>query len=90
MIQKNEANIRVETSLDQMHSGQCGWITRLEGPEPTIRRLLEMGMVEDSFIEVVHEAPFGKDPVAIRVRGGLLALRRNEAKHVTVRRCAHL
>jgi ferrous iron transport protein A len=50
----------------------------------TVSRLLEMGFLEGAWIEVVHEAPFGGDPIAIRVRGTLLALRRNEANAVEV------
>lgn len=72
--------------LGQMSKGQGGYICRIEGPEATVRRLLEMGMVEEAFVEIIHEAPFGGDPVAVRVRGGLLALRRQEASCVTVRK----
>jgi ferrous iron transport protein A len=49
-----------------------------------VSRLMEMGVLEGSFVEVVHEAPFGGDPVAIRVRGALIALRRQEANAVEV------
>ncbi|MCE9626050.1 MAG: ferrous iron transport protein A [Deltaproteobacteria bacterium] len=72
--------------LGEMHRGQGGYICRVEGPEATVRRLLEMGMVEEAYVEIVHEAPFGRDPVAVRVRGGLLALRRQEAACVTIRK----
>jgi ferrous iron transport protein A len=41
-------------------------------------------LLEGSTVEVLHEAPFGKDPIAVRVRGALLALRRSEANHVRV------
>lgn len=73
-------------SLGEMRRGQGGYICRVEGPEATVRRLLEMGMVEEAYVEIVHEAPFGHDPVAVRVRGGLLALRRQEASCVTIRK----
>ena len=69
-----------------MSKGQGGYICRIDGPEATVRRLLEMGMIEEAYVEIVHEAPFGGDPVAVRVRGGLLALRRQEATCVTVRK----
>ncbi len=72
--------------LGELQKGQGGYICRVEGPEATVRRLLEMGMVEDAYVEMVHEAPFGRDPVAVRVRGGLLALRRQEARCVTLRK----
>lgn len=49
-------------------------------------RLMEMGLLEGSAIELVHEAPFGGDPIAVRVRGALIALRRGEANQVWVER----
>ena len=54
-----------------------------EGSE-IISRLLEMGFLEGSRLEVIHEAPFGGDPIAVRVRGALIALRRNEANLIRV------
>lgn len=87
MIGKNKTFLQTETTLDQIPRGQGGWITRLDGPEALVCRMLEMGLVEDAYVEMAHEAPFGKDPVAVKVRGGgLLALRRSEAKLVNVRR----
>lgn len=47
-------------------------------------RLLEMGLLEGAWVEVVHEAPFGGDPIAVRVRGSLVALRRSEANFIEV------
>lgn len=48
------------------------------------RRLREMGILEGSSVTVVHEAPFGKDPIAIQSRGALVALRRAEANLIHV------
>lgn len=74
--------------LGELHKGEGGYICQVEGPEATVRRLLEMGLVEESYVEIVHEAPFGRDPVAVRVRGGLLGLRRQEASCVLLRKAA--
>jgi ferrous iron transport protein A len=49
-----------------------------------VKRLMEMGVLEGSPFQVVHEAPWGGDPIAVRVRGALIALRRNEANAVEV------
>jgi len=49
------------------------------------KRLLEMGFVEGAPIMVLHEAPFTKDPIIIRLRNMRIALRRNEARCVLVR-----
>lgn len=72
--------------LGELRKGEGGYICRVEGPEATVRRLLEMGMIEEAYVEIVHEAPFGRDPVAVRVRGGLLGLRRQEASCVLLRK----
>jgi ferrous iron transport protein A len=74
--------------LGELKKGEQGTITRVTGEnaerDEIARRLLEMGLLEGSRVELVHEAPFGGDPVAVRVRGALLALRRNEANLVEV------
>lgn len=43
------------------------------------RRLIEMGFIEGAEIEIVHEAPFGRDPIAVRVGPATVALRRRDA-----------
>ena len=48
------------------------------------RRLLQMGFLEGSMVGMIHEAPFGGDPIAVRIRGALVALRRAEANLVEV------
>lgn len=50
-----------------------------------IQRILEMGIVEGAEIEVALEAPWSHDPIAVRVRGSLIALRRSEAEWIQVR-----
>jgi ferrous iron transport protein A len=49
------------------------------------RRLLELGFVEGAMVEVLHEGPVGRDPIAVRVNNTTIALRRREAMaiHVT-------
>ncbi len=43
------------------------------------RRLIEIGFLEGAEVEVLHEGPFGKDPIAIRVGTATVALRRRDA-----------
>ncbi|MBU6375513.1 MAG: ferrous iron transport protein A [Bdellovibrionales bacterium] len=52
--------------------------------EDLVRNLLEMGLIEGSMVRVVHQAPLGGDPIAVEVRGALIALRRQEAAGITV------
>lgn len=74
-------------SLGRLARGGRGVISRLGSPaysSEMIERLMQMGLLEGALVEVIHEAPFGKDPIAVRVRGSLIALRRHEANAVEV------
>ena len=47
-------------------------------------RLLELGFIEGAEIRVLHEGPFGRDPMAVRVNDTTIALRRREAMAILV------
>lgn len=47
------------------------------------KRLLDMGLVPGSELEVLRVAPLG-DPVEVRIKGYNLSLRKEEAKSVEV------
>lgn len=49
------------------------------------RLLLEIGFVEGARVEILHEGPFGRDPIAVRVDDMRVALRRREATAVMIR-----
>jgi DtxR family Mn-dependent transcriptional regulator len=53
----------------------------------TRRRLLDLGLTPGARVTAVLSNAFG-DPRAFRVRGTTIALRREQARHVWVRRCA--
>jgi ferrous iron transport protein A len=48
------------------------------------RRLLELGFVEGAEVEILHEGPMGRDPIAVRVNDNTIALRRREAMAILV------
>ena len=54
-----------------------GWLDHL--PD----RLLELGVLPGTLIEVVREAPLG-DPIALRVKSSQLAIRREDAARIHV------
>lgn len=58
-------------------------IERLEGPREDCNRLLDLGFTPGEEVIVTHAAPLG-DPLVIRVRGALLALRKREAAWIHV------
>ena len=72
-----------QRSLDQLAPGQTGVIVRLDGDEVIMRRMMELGLVPGTEVEVVRRAPLG-DPVEICVRQVHLSIRRAEAAHVHV------
>lgn len=47
-------------------------------------QLIEMGFVEGARVEILHEGAIGRDPIAVRVSGITIALRRREAQSVVV------
>ena len=55
----------------------------LSAPEME-RRLIELGFVEGARVSILHEGLFGRDPIAVRVGGATVALRRREAMAIRV------
>ena len=45
-------------------------------------RLLEIGFEEGLSVEVLHQGPFGRDPIAVKVGTMTVALRRMEAEAI--------
>jgi Fe2+ transport system protein FeoA len=70
-------------TLDQLSLGRRGLVTALDGDDPLVQRLLEMGLLEGEEVEVVGIAPLG-DPIEVRLRDYRLSLRRREAARVHV------
>lgn len=52
------------------------------------RRLRELGLDEGVTVEALHVAPFGRDPIACRVGRMTVALRRAQARCITVEMAA--
>jgi ferrous iron transport protein A len=48
-------------------------------PAELERRLVEMGFIEGARVEILHQGLFGADPIAVRIDGATVALRRSEA-----------
>lgn len=73
IVQISESNLSQESVLPQ---------GELE------RRLLEMGFSEGSEVTLLHEGPFGKDPIVVRLHScHLIALRKKEASAILVNLC---
>ena len=70
-------------TLDRLPVGRQARITALSAPTSQRRRLMELGFVPGGTITAVQESPWG-DPVAYAVCGAVIALRRADARRITV------
>ncbi len=74
---------QVIMNLRKMSINQCGTITAVKVGGELGRRIREMGLVPGTEITIKQRAPLN-DPVALRVMGGTLTLRNNEADFIDV------
>jgi Fe2+ transport system protein FeoA len=68
-----------------MKAGDRAIVLRLDGDPTVRRRLMELGLVPGTPVELVRRAPLG-DPIELAVRGVHLSLRRTEASLIHVSR----
>ncbi|MFH7319684.1 ferrous iron transport protein A [Desulfurivibrio sp. D14AmB] len=69
--------------LRRMAKNQSGVIAAVKVGGELGQRIREMGLVPGTRVTVQGRAPLN-DPVALRVMGGTLTLRNNEADHIEV------
>jgi ferrous iron transport protein A len=70
-------------SLAALEPGERGKVTGVGGDADSARRLMDLGLIRGTTVEVIRRAPLG-DPMEVRLRGFMLTLRRAEAEHITV------
>jgi len=73
----------VSMNLAQTRIGQIVTVAHVAGDGSFRRRLMELGLVPGTRVEVVGVAPLG-DPLELLVRGSSLSIRRAEAAGVSV------
>lgn len=69
--------------LNQLKKGEKGRVVKIGGSGSIHRRLLDMGLVSGSDIEMQRIAPLG-DPIEIKIKGYNLSLRKEEAASIEV------
>lgn len=82
----------VRLALGLARRGFRGRIAAIEVPATSTelspgeleRRLVELGFTEGAEVEILHEGLFGRDPIAVRVDGATVAIRRREAMAILV------
>jgi ferrous iron transport protein A len=73
----------VARALAELAPGERGKVVSVAGDADATRRLMDLGLIRGTTIEVIRRAPMG-DPLEIKLRGFMLTLRRAEAEHITV------
>ena len=73
----------IEKPLSEMPIGTVGTVIENGLTGLTKRRLMDLGFIPGSKIEVLRKIPAG-DPTAYYVRGTIIALRNNEASHISI------
>jgi ferrous iron transport protein A len=73
----------VPQPLTSVTAGTKATVTEIHVPQASRARLMEMGLLVGTPVELVRFAPMG-DPVEIKVRGYHLTLRKSEAEQILV------
>jgi Fe2+ transport system protein FeoA len=69
--------------LGDLRVHDTGVVKQIVGQERLKKRLLDMGIVPGSVLEVLRIAPFG-GPVEVRIKGYNLSLRADEARMISI------
>ncbi|MBE6885556.1 MAG: ferrous iron transport protein A [Oscillospiraceae bacterium] len=77
--------MEAERCLSQLGEGQSGIVDRISAEGRIRRRLQDIGLIEGAEVVCVRVSPLG-DPVAYAICGAVIALRREDARQVTLRR----
>lgn len=70
-------------TLDCLPVGGRAVVSGLTAPDSQRRRLQELGFIPGGQVEALLESPWG-DPVAYTVCGAVIALRRSDARQISI------
>ena len=82
-LEKLKGGKMKEVPLMELSPGEKGEITKVKGSGQIKQRILAMGIVPGTSLEVERVAPLG-DPIEVKVKGYHLSLRKEEAKKIYV------
>jgi Fe2+ transport system protein FeoA len=77
--------INEPSTLVDLRKGEEAVLEQLDLPADDAQRLMELGFLPGTRLSVAHSAP-GGDPLVFRVDGAEVALRRETAAHLKIRR----
>ena len=71
--------------LNDLQMGEVGVITSLMAQGSIKRRLLDIGLVDDTEVQCISNSP-SQDPKAFLIRGAVIALRNEDCQNVLIRK----
>lgn len=75
--------MNLSTCLNEITPGQRGIVKELKSTGSMRRRLLDIGLVENTDVECIGRSP-GGDPSAFLIRGAVIAIRSEDCRNIIV------
>lgn len=72
-------------SLNDMKPGEYAVVSQLKSTGSMRRRLLDIGLVENTEVECLGRSP-GGDPTAFLIRGAVIAIRSEDCVNILIQR----
>lgn len=71
-------------NLNDLKIGDIGYIKTLKNEGSMRRRLLDIGLIENTRVECVGKSPLG-DPSAFLIRGAVIAIRSEDCESILLK-----
>ena len=84
LLQYSNKVIKVKT-LNNLTVGESCLIDKINIKGSMHRRFLDIGLVENTYVECVGESP-SADPKAYLIRGAVIAIREEDAEKISVKK----
>jgi ferrous iron transport protein A len=84
----NGDGMTADLTLSELEIGDCASVFGVASDgvsDPIAARLCELGFDEGVQVELLHRGPMGGNPLAVKVGGAVIALRKAEAARVGLR-----
>lgn len=70
--------------LGELNRGARGVVHSIDDSQPISENLRDMGFEETLAVEILHQSPIGRDPIAVQIGTMTVALRRKDANVIMV------
>ena len=73
-----------QKTLNDIMTGQSAYVKEIRSEGSIRRRLLDIGLIENTLVSCVGESPLG-DPAAFMIRGAIIAIRRGDCENIIIK-----